>query len=72
MQNYEGLSLKVQVARARPEGKTEKEYNDTNKVIVNCLSWNTTDESLRAALEQFGPVEECTVCIVAIWSLGPL
>ena len=36
-------------------------YNDKNKVIVNRLSWNTTEETLRATLEQYGPLEECHV-----------
>lgn len=38
---------------------------------MNCLSWNTTDDSLRAAMEQYGPVEECSVLfIIALLSIG--
>lgn len=38
---------------------------------MNCLSWNTTDDSLRAAMEQYGPVEECSVLsIVYPLSIG--
>lgn len=38
-------------------------YNDKNKVIVNSLSWNTTSDSLREALSQYGPLEECRVLV---------
>lgn len=33
----------------------------TNKVFVGGLSWNTTDESLRAAFEVCGPVTDAKV-----------
>ena len=68
-QDCQGRNLQVQIARAREKDKEEKPrkvYNDTNKVIVNRLSWDTTDDSLRAALEQYGPVEECSVCFFPI------
>ncbi|KAB8220494.1 hypothetical protein BDV33DRAFT_172032 [Aspergillus novoparasiticus] len=32
-----------------------------SKLFVGGLSWHTTDESLRAGFEQYGPVEEATV-----------
>ena len=38
-------------------------FNDKNKVIVNSLSWNTTSDSLREALSQYGPLEECRVLV---------
>ena len=47
--------------RAPDYGNKKRQYNDTNKVVINCLSWNTTSESLGNALSKFGPVEECNV-----------
>ncbi|KAL4897711.1 hypothetical protein BDV59DRAFT_168405 [Aspergillus ambiguus] len=33
----------------------------SNKLFIGNLSWHTTDESLRAAFEQFGPVHDSVV-----------
>jgi RNA recognition motif-containing protein len=33
------------------------------KLFVGSLSWNTTDEGLRAAFERFGPVSEAKVIL---------
>jgi RNA recognition motif-containing protein len=33
----------------------------SNKIFVGGLSWDTSDASLRAAFEQFGPVTEAKV-----------
>lgn len=30
---------------------------------MNCLSWDTTDDSLREALSKFGKLEECRVLV---------
>lgn len=35
----------------------------SKKLFAGGLSWNTTDESLRAAFEEFGPVREAKVIL---------
>ena len=62
-QQLEGRTLRIEVAKPRDPhyADNRKQYNDTNKVIVNNLSYDTTSESLGNALLQFGDVEECNV-----------
>mgnify|MGYP000840841401 CR=1 FL=1 len=63
---FEGRALTIQKAKERNNnegGHAPRVYNDKNKVIVNSLSWNTTSDSLREALSQYGPLEECRVLV---------
>lgn len=53
--------MKISVADKESKPEPTRVFNDKNKVIVNCLSWDTTSESLLAALSQYGEVEECKV-----------
>lgn len=53
--------MKISVADKESKPESTRVFNDKNKVIVNCLSWDTTSESLLAALSQYGEVEECKV-----------
>ena len=59
----EGRPLRIEVAKPRDPNYADnrRQYNDTNKVIVNNLSYDTTSDSLGNALLQFGDVEECNV-----------
>ena len=43
------------------EPREHKEFNDTNKIMVNRLSWGTSTEGLREAFAKFGDIEECLV-----------
>ena len=63
-QDCEGRKLNIQKASERPasnESNNNRTYNDTNKVIINNLSWNTTTEGIQDLLTPYGPLEECRV-----------
>ena len=47
--------------RPQREPREHKEYIDTNKIMVNLLSWGTSSEGLREAFAKFGDIEECLV-----------
>ena len=47
--------------RPQREPREHKEYIDTNKIMVNRLSWGTSSEGLREAFAKFGDIEECLV-----------
>ncbi|CAI7990324.1 RNA-binding protein Musashi homolog 1, partial [Geodia barretti] len=42
------------------DGSEPEEY-EPNKIFVGGLSWNTTEENMRAYFSQFGAVTECVV-----------